>query len=796
MADTSLVFNLITKERVSEGLGKAKQKFDAAAAGIAAGVGVALGSGISGALDVSAANSKLAAQLGLGAQDAARVAGISADIYANNWGDSTEQVNEAIKNVYQNIPGATGPMLQDISTQTTAFAQIFDQDVGGTTRAVGNMLRTGLAGSAEEAFDILAKGMQNGTNKADDLLDTFNEYPVQFQALGLSGQDAMGLLSQAVKAGARDSDIAADALKEFGIRGKDMSATSIQAYKDLGLNADMMTQKIAAGGPQAREGLGMVVEALRGVDDPAQKAAISTALFGTQSEDLQLALGAFDLSKVGAELGNVSGVMDAAMTTMGDNPAAKLEEAKRKIQAKLTEIGGSFVNFAMGHQDLFRPIAVGLAALVGTIVAVKAGMVLWTTATTLWSAATTVASGVSRVWSALQTEGAIRTRLVAAAQWLWNAAMSANPIGLVVIAIAALAAGIYLLWTRSETFRNIVTGAFNAVKDAALWMWDGMKMVWDKVIGFFTGIPAFFSGVFSAAGEWLKDAGGKILDGLLFGLKLYWTILYTWYVGIPLWILGVFVGAVSWLLDAGKNILTGLGNGITGFWNGSVVPFFTAIPGWIKGAFNGAVSWLVGLGGDILSGLWNGIQTIWNNNVHFWSDLPGKIKGALSGAASWLVGIGEDIIRGVMTGVGNMAQALLNKAKSVITAPVKAAAGWLGINSPSKVWAKKIGMPMGEGVAYGLDSTGGLVVKSAERLLSVAGTAAMSVTPDLSGVFAAPTARPMAAPIGGGPSVIFNLTVSSPLADRQGLERLGQQLLPAIQRELRGYKRGNSTVGI
>lgn len=64
-----------------------------------------------------------------------------------------------------------------------------------------------------------------------------------------------------------------------------------------------------------------------------------------------------------------------------------------------------------------------------------------------------------------------------------NAALLANPIGLVVLAIAALVAGFVLAWKHSETFRDIVRGAFDAVKNAAVAVWDFIKDLPDKLFG-------------------------------------------------------------------------------------------------------------------------------------------------------------------------------------------------------------------------------------------------------------------------------------------------------------------------
>lgn len=70
------------------------------------------------------------------------------------------------------------------------------------------------------------------------------------------------------------------------------------------------------------------------------------------------------------------------------------------------------------------------------------------------------------------------------AQWLLNAAMAANPIGLVVSIIAGLIAGIIVLWNTNEDFRNAVIDAWNAILGAA-------QTVWGGIVNFFTvDIPA------------------------------------------------------------------------------------------------------------------------------------------------------------------------------------------------------------------------------------------------------------------------------------------------------------------
>jgi hypothetical protein len=93
---------------------------------------------------------------------------------------------------------------------------------------------------------------------------------------------------------------------------------------------------------------------------------------------------------------------------------------------------------------------------------------------------------------------------------LLNAAMSANPLGLVVIAILAVVAALVLLWTHSETFRNIVTGVFNTV-----------LAVIKTVVAWITGAFTTLSGVLAKPfNDWLAVAKRVIgaIQGLFNGL--------------------------------------------------------------------------------------------------------------------------------------------------------------------------------------------------------------------------------------------------------------------------------------
>lgn len=130
-------------------------------------------------------------------------------------------------------------------------------------------------------------------------------------------------------------------------------------------------------------------------------------------------------------------------------------------------------------------------AAVGTWIAVAAQAVASAAVTAgAWVAGNARAAASFLVTRGAMLAGAAATAVVTAAQWAWNAALSANPIGIVIIAIVALVALFVVLWNRCETFRNAVTAvgqagvaAFNFVKGGVKAVIDHIQMLWNRTEG-------------------------------------------------------------------------------------------------------------------------------------------------------------------------------------------------------------------------------------------------------------------------------------------------------------------------
>lgn len=291
----------------------------------------------------------VAAKLGLSPEQMRPLGAAASQAYADGFGESVESNLDTVRAAVQGgllDPNASAADVEKIVAQLDTVATVTGEDIPAAVRAAQQAITTGLATDATGAFDLITKAQQQGLNVSGDLLDTINEYGTQFRKLGLDGADAFGLIQQAVKGGARDTDVAADAIKEFSIRAIDGSKTTVAAYDTLGLSVAGTTAAFAAGGDTAKAKFQEVIDRIAGVADPAQRAALQVALFGTQSEDLGNALNSMNLGTAAAEFGTVAGAAQQASDTIGNQAAAKWESAKRTIETAANSVKMSLAEVA------------------------------------------------------------------------------------------------------------------------------------------------------------------------------------------------------------------------------------------------------------------------------------------------------------------------------------------------------------------------------------------------------------------------------------------------------------------
>ncbi|WP_160050783.1 phage tail tape measure protein [Nocardiopsis sp. FR4] len=625
-------------------------------AGAAAGAagGAALGAGFADAMDLSRATGDFKAQLGVTSGQAEQLGNTASSLFARGFAGSLPEVSTAVAAVRRNMQfmaDASASELEEVSRQALTVARALDIDVNEATRSVANMVSTGLAPSAEAAMDLLIRGGQRGADQYNDLADTMQEYSTQFRDLGLSGQEAMGLIVQGMEGGAQSSDKVGDALKELNIRVKSLDGPAVEALDSLGLSADQMALAFSTGGPAAREALEQILVGLQGVEDPALRSQLSMDLLGTQAEDMAGALGNLDLTSAAQGLGDVAGAASEAADAVENTDANKLTAAWRGLK---TELAGELV-----------PVLTSVATWVtNNMDVVKAAAIAVGLFGASYAAFTVVASGAKMVM------GLIRGSTLAwsAAQWVLNAALNANPIGIVVLAITALVAGVLWAYKNVSWFKDGVDAAFSGIAAVGTWLWEkALKPTWDALVGalgwvrenlwallgagpigwiiyFGTMIYQNFGKVKSAfltAGEaaqrlWrdaIKPTFDFIAQAAQFLITLVMTVLIT-----PLYMAFQLLAAVATQLwtSALRPTFDAIAAGAVWLWENALLPAFNFIVGGVR-SLGSIFSWLwSSVVSPVFSWISGAASKWWNTTKAVFAVANSYVRAVLAAVFFWL----------------------------------------------------------------------------------------------------------------------------------------------------------------
>src|SRR5690606_21257769 len=221
------------------------------------------------------------------------------------------------------------------------------------------------------------------------------------------------------------------------------------AWEALGLNSEQLFQQMGEGGESAKDALGQTLDALRDVEDPVERGALAVELFGTKAEDMGDALYALDPASAAAGTGldDVAGSSDALTASMEGDPAQMMESGLRTLSTTLGElllpVLTSVADFAANHPTLFKIIA---------------GAVL---------------------------VAAVAFTVLSVALWAVNAAVLANPITWIIIAIIAgialLIAAIVAIIVYWDEIVAAVAAAWNWIKEATAAAVDWLVQAFQKM---------------------------------------------------------------------------------------------------------------------------------------------------------------------------------------------------------------------------------------------------------------------------------------------------------------------------
>ena len=188
------------------------------------GIGVAVGTiGGSAVAAITSANSEkkalnsLQAQTGLAKDELLKYKSVINDIYKDNFGESQEEIADTLAKIKQ-VTSETDPSkLKEMAENLYTLQDTFDGfDINEALRGI-NGLVTNMGLSAEDAFDLIVKGAQNGLNYSGELADNLAEYSQIWGQAGFSAEQTFSILENGTKNGAYNLDKVNDFVKEFTI---------------------------------------------------------------------------------------------------------------------------------------------------------------------------------------------------------------------------------------------------------------------------------------------------------------------------------------------------------------------------------------------------------------------------------------------------------------------------------------------------------------------------------------------------------------------------------------------------
>ncbi|MEV7874529.1 phage tail tape measure protein [Microbacterium sp. NPDC089188] len=659
---SDLIIRLLVEDEELDKVDRSKAKFDAwndalnEGSKVAAGTLLAVGGAATGAAvayaNAEAGVDRLAGTLALTEPQAARAGEAAGNAYANNFGGSLEQVQDATGGVIASIAGmrdASVEQLQGVTEKVLTLSGGFEMEADRISQVVGQMMTTGLVASADEGLDLLTAALQRVPKAVrEDVVDAVDEYSPFFAQIGMSGEAAMSALVAASAKGMYGIDKTGDAVKEFGIRATDMSATSVAAYEAAGLSASDMAAKVLAGGEEGKRGFLQIVDGLLGIEDPVARANAAIGLFGTPLEDLGVnEIPAFldSLADAAGGLGDVTGAASRMADTVSGNAAGAWEIIRRDLEMTAIELGESlgpaidvvlgglqsFAGWARENTGAVQALAIGASVLAGAVLAANValkGMMILQTLGGLWAA-----------FRVAQTGASAATVAQTAAQWANNAAWYASPvtwiIAAIIVAVGLLVAAAIWLWAN-----------WGAVTQ---WIGDAWNWLWNTVL----------SPVFNAIGAVFTWIYQTIILPVITGIMLYiglWAALIVW-----LWetvvspVLGLIGAAWNWLwasviqpvIDWISAALQVLGIAVGILWSTYISPALNAVGGGFQWVWASIIS-------PVINGIVGAVQWV-GRTV---GDVFGAIAGVMSagfqsalaavrGPVNAIIGLVNSAIRGV-----------------------------------------------------------------------------------------------------------------------------------------------------
>ena len=535
----------------------------------------------------------------------------------------------------------TEDMLSDIEG-VMYLAAASGEDLATTSDIVTDALT---AADSGHFADVLAAASSNANTNVSMMGETFKYCAPVAGALGFSVEDtaeAIGLMGnagiKASQAGTSMRSIMTNLTGDVKLSGAAIGDVTIATT-----NADGSMRSLSAILADCRVAFAGMTE--------AEKANNAEALVGKNAMSGFLALmnaAPEDIEKVSGAVNNCKDAAKNMADTMQDNLEGQLTILKSQLQELAISFGDllmpavrSIVSGLQGMVDVLNamPDGVKRVIMIVALLAAALGPVLIVIGKTL------SAIGTIMTW-APKLAGAISA--VKGAFAALSATMMANPIAIVIAAIAALVAAFIYLWNTNEEFRQFWIRLWNEIKEVAVQVWTAVSQflvsAWNGIrntaVAVWNGIRDFFSGLWA-------------------GIKTLFTTVVT---AISTFLVGAWNGIRATVMAVWNAVAAFF----TSVWNGIktvTTTVVTAIRTFLQTAWNGIRTIIT----TVMNGIWTVISTVWNGIRTIISTMLNGIRGTVNSVWNGIRNTISSVVNGIKNTVSGAFNAMWSGIRSTIS---------------------------------------------------------------------------------------------------------------------------------
>ena len=335
---------------------------------------------------------KLQAQTGVNATEMGVLSDTVQSLYTDGIGESLGDVADTAALVKQQFRDLDASTLESITKNAAVMADTFGTDVNETLRGV-NALMVNMGLSAEEAFNYIAAGTQNGLDKSGELSDNIAEYSQLWAQAGFSAEEMFSILQNGLDSGAYNLDKVNDFVKEFTISLSDgRMEENIESFSD---NTQYLFEQWRNGAASQKDVFESVIADLSSMTNEQEALTIASTTWSALGEDNAMRV-ITSLNQVNDTYTAVEGAMSAINDIRYNDVGSSLEKVGRSAKNLLTETLTPAIstlsdgisdgldgvtNFAKEHEALASGmtaatvaaglLTVGLIAVSGAITVVK-----------------------------------------------------------------------------------------------------------------------------------------------------------------------------------------------------------------------------------------------------------------------------------------------------------------------------------------------------------------------------------------------------------------------------------------